>query len=78
MKTPLDEYEYMKMPLDLFLQWTRDQYKLDKHSYKGFVYWEIRKAIYGLPRAGALANKQLREKLKPHGYYDIQHTPGPW
>ena len=78
LETPLEEYEYMKMPLELFPQWTRDQYNLDKHAYKGFVYWEIRKAIYGLPQAGALANKQLKENLKPHGYYEVQHTPGLW
>ena len=40
------------------------------------MYWEIRKAIYGLTQAGALANKQLKENLKPHGYYEVQHTPG--
>ena len=78
LETPLEEYEYMKMPLALFPQWTRDQYDLDKHAYKGFVYWEVRKAIYGLPQAGALANKQLRKNLKPHGYYEVQHTPGLW
>ena len=68
----------MKMPLELFPQWTRDQYDLDTHAYKGFVYWDIRKAIYRLPQAGALANKQLKENLKPHGYYAVQHAPGLW
>ena len=68
----------MKMPLELFPQWTRGQYNLDMHAYTGFVYWEIMKAIYGLPQAGALANKQLKENLKPHGYYEVQHTSGLW
>ena len=49
-----------------------------EHAKNGFVYVEIRKAIYGLPQAGALANKQLKEKLKPHGYYEVPHTPGLW
>ena len=74
LETPLDEYEYMKMPLDLFLQCTRDQYNLDKHAYKGFVYWEIRKAIYGLPQAGALANKQPREFETIWLLRDTSHT----
>ena len=65
LETPLDEYEYMKMPLESFPHWTKDQYDLETHTYKGFVYWEIRKAIYGLPQAGALANKQLKENLRP-------------
>ena len=42
------------------------------------MYLEIRKAIYGLPQAGILANKQLREKLKPEGYYEVVHIPGLW
>ena len=46
---------------------------MGKHAYKGFVYWEMRKAIYGLPQTGALANKQLRVNLKPHGH-GKEHT----
>ena len=65
--TPLDRYEYMKMPLDIFPQHIKEQYDLDNMTYKGYVWLEIRKTIYGLPQAGILANKQLREKLQPHG-----------
>ena len=39
---------------------------------------EIRKAIYGLPQAGALANKLLKKRLAPAGYYEMPHTPGLW
>ena len=45
LETPLPDYEYMKMPLKLFPEWTRKQYNLEQYSYKGFVYWEIRKVI---------------------------------
>ena len=51
---------------------------MNEKVYGGYVYLEIRKAIYGLPQAGILANKQLREKLLPHGYYEVAHTPGLW
>ena len=37
----MNKYEYTKMPLELFPQWTVDQYlpyNLDKHAHKGFVY----------------------------------------
>eukprot|EP00956_Cyclotella_meneghiniana_P031758 scaffold84459_cov26-Cyclotella_meneghiniana.AAC.1 len=34
--------------------------------------------MYGLPQAGALANKLLRERLAPAGYYEVAHTPGLW
>ena len=68
----------MKMPLDLFPPWTRKQYDLKKHALSGFVYWEIWKAIYGLPNAGQLANLQLREYLKFAGFYKVAHTLGLW
>ena len=57
---------------------TRKQYNLDEKALNGFVYWEIRKAIYGLPNAGRLANEQLRKKLEPSGFYEVAHTPGLW
>ena len=39
---------------------------------------EIRKAIYGLPQAGVLANKILKKRLAPSGYYEMPHTLGLW
>ena len=74
----MDKFEYMKMPLSLFPEWTRKQYNLDEHALNGHVYWEIRSAIYGLPNVGRLANLRLREKLKPAGFYEVAHTPGLW
>ena len=32
----------------------------------------------GLPQAGILANKLLRRRLLPHGYYKCANTPGLW
>jgi hypothetical protein len=76
--TPLDRFEYMKMPLDIFPQHIIDQYDLKTHAKNGFVYLESRKAIYGLPQAGILANKLLQQRLAPQGYYEVTHTPGLW
>ena len=47
--TPLDRFEYMRIPIALFPQHTIDEYNLNTHKKDGFVYVEIRKAIYGLP-----------------------------
>ena len=66
--TPMDRFEYMKMPLNIFPEHISHQYNLPKNTKKGFIYLEIRKAIYGLPEAGKLANLQIQEKLKPSGY----------
>ena len=74
----MDEYEYMKMPLNQFPEHTIKQYDLRRHAKNGYVYLEIRRAIYGLPQAGRLANIQLKKFLKPHGYYEVEHTPGLW
>jgi hypothetical protein len=38
----------------------------------------MRKAVWGLPQAGILANKRLRQKLAPFGYYKCKNTPGLW
>ena len=76
LETPLEKYEYMRLPLEHFLQHTIDQYNIRENAKNGWVYVEIRKAIYSLPHAGKLANKQLKEHLGPSGYYDIAHTPG--
>eukprot|EP00804_Cyclotella_cryptica_P007211 CCRYP_009751-RB/>CCRYP_009751-RB protein AED:0.29 eAED:0.25 QI:0/-1/0/1/-1/1/1/0/612 len=75
---PLDRYEYMRMPLELFPEHIIQQYDLRTKAKNGFVYLEIRRCMYGLPMAGALANKLLRERLAPHGYYEVAHTPGLW
>ena len=78
LETPMERYEYMKMPIALFPKHTIEQYNLNENAKNGFVYLEIRRAIYGLPQAGSLANKQLRKYLAPAGYYECAHTPGLW
>jgi hypothetical protein len=74
----LDYYEYMKIPLALFPEWIKKQSNLNTHARDGFVFLEIRRAVCGLPQAGILANKLLRKRLKPHGYYECINTPGLW
>ena len=63
LNTPLDRSEYTCIPVDLVRQESIDTYNLQNKIYKGFLYVEIRKDIYGLPQAGILANKILRAKL---------------
>ena len=66
------------MTVDIFPLHVRTQYDLDRHAKNSFVYLEIRRAIYGLPKSGALTNKLLQKCLAPHGYYEVAHTPGLW
>ena len=39
--TPLDRYEYMKLPISVFLQHIKQQYDLDIKAKKGYIYVEI-------------------------------------
>ena len=71
----LDQYEYMRFPIDIFPEHTKNQYNLEQHALNGHVYIKIQKAIYSLPQAGILANKLLQEWLAPKGYYEVAHTP---
>jgi hypothetical protein len=76
LKTPLNRFEYMKMPLCLFPQDIIDHYRLNDKVLNGYVYMDICKGMYGLPQAGILANKLLKKRLAIHGYYQQPHTPG--
>ncbi len=74
----LEYFKYMRMPLELFPIWIQEQYNLKVLVYKGFVHLDMQKAVWGLPQAGILANKCLRCKLAPFGYFEHVSTPGLW
>ncbi len=78
LETPLDQYEYMRMPLDLFPDNIVNHYNLRRKAKNRFVCIEIRKVMYGLPQARILANKLLKKRLALHGYFGQPHTPGLW
>ena len=48
-KTPMERYEYTKMPISLFPKHMIKQYNFNENAKNGLVYLEIRRAIYGLP-----------------------------
>ena len=74
----LEYYEYMKIPLSLFPTWIVEHYNLLDYATDGMVHIEMRRAVWGLPQAGILANKKIRRKLAPHGYHEHANTPGLW
>jgi hypothetical protein len=78
LKMPLDQYEYMQMPLFLFPDNIIVHYNLLVKVLNGFVYMEILCRMYCLPQAGILANKLLKKCLARHGYFEVPHTPGLW
>ncbi len=78
LETPLDRFEYMKMPIALLPTDIIEHYNLLEKAIYGYVYMEICKGMYGLPQADVLANKLLKLRLARHGYFEQPHTPGLW
>ncbi len=76
LETPLDCFEYMRMPISLIPTDIIDHYQLNNKVLKDYVYMKIRKGMYGRPQTGILANKLLRKCLATHGYFEQPHTPG--
>ena len=76
LETPLDRFEYMKMPIALIPANIIAHYHLNKKVLDGYVCMDIRKGMYGLPQAGIRANKLLKRRLARHNYFEQPHTPG--
>ena len=63
LQTPMTDYKYMQIPSHIITQEFIDEYGLESKIYKGFLYCEIRKGIYGLSQAGKLSNTILKQRL---------------
>ena len=74
--TPMNRYEYMRIPLKNIPACIMEQYNLAPLVKNGHVMVEIRKGMYGLPQAGILANNQLVKHLAKHDYHPVKLTPG--
>ena len=42
----------------------------------GWVYFEIKNGVFGLPQSGVLAQALPEKRLKRHNYYQRSITPG--
>ena len=74
----MSRFEYMKIPITIFPQHVKEEYNLLEKVYKGCVWIEIRRSISVLTQSGRLANDQQRNKIAPHGYFEVKHTLGLW
>jgi hypothetical protein len=75
LNTPMDRYEYMRIPITAIPDCIMEEYKLEPLVHNGFVVVELRKGIYGFPQAGILANIQLKKHLADNDYHPA-HTAG--
>jgi hypothetical protein len=57
LNTPMDNPEYMRIPLHLPPEEIIEEYNLLSIVHNGFIYIKIKKGMYGLPQAGILAPK---------------------
>jgi hypothetical protein len=79
LNTPMDRHEFVRIPFNLIPDEIVHEYRLHNLvDSKGFVLTRIEKGMYGLPQAGMLANKLLKERLGLHGYHACEFTPGLW
>jgi hypothetical protein len=76
LKTPLPTARYMRMKLDILPEEIIVKYNLRAIAHNGWVYFRIKRGMYGLPEAGILANNLLKKRLLESGYYECQFTPG--
>ena len=77
--TPLKRKEYVKMKLSDFPETVIAHYNLsEKATPDGFVYFAIKRGIYGLPQSEILAQTLLETRLNAHLYHHRKTTPGLW
>jgi hypothetical protein len=68
----------MMIPVNLIPKAIFDQYNLGPLVHNGYVYVEINKGMYGLPKAGKIANDELVPHLASHAWLPpMQAHPRP-
>jgi hypothetical protein len=72
---PPSRYEYIRISLKMLPDEIMKRYHLYGLERSCFVYFEIRRCIYGLPQAGRLSQIRLIEHLARHGYSRCSNTP---
>ena len=79
LQTPLDRSEYVRIKLSDITQDFIDKYNLQNFvDANGWVYFQIRNGVYGLPQSGDMAQALLEKHLKFHDYYQCPLTPRLW
>ena len=73
----MKDYENLRvhksqMPEEFIQEYSLQQFV----TSDGWVFFEIRKGVYGLLQASVLAHAKLTFILAPHGYSPTKNTPG--
>ena len=67
LQTPLDRPEYVRIKLSDIPEEFALEYNLLSYARDGWVYFEIRRGVYGLTQSGMLSNKLLEARLNKAG-----------
>ena len=79
LQSMLPESEYMRIHGKYFFKDIREKYNIDELiAPDGYVYYKIKKVMYGLKQATRLANDKLRDHLAPFGYFPDPLAPNIW
>ena len=79
LETPLDQYEFMKMPITLFP--ADINYKLKSKALNGYwlcLHGNLKGHVWTATSSGYTCNKPLKERLARHGFFEQPHTPSLW
>ena len=73
--SPMAYLQYIRIHASFIIQEVMNQYDFTVKA-DGYVYFEIRKGMYGLKEFGIIALTQLVQKITPFGYEPMKFTPG--
>ena len=74
LNTPLTRHEYLRIPLKFIPDCVLDKHNLRPFIANSSVVFSVHRGMYGLPQAGFLAQLQLIQHLRTHGYHQT-NTP---
>jgi hypothetical protein len=76
--TLINQPEYVCIKLADIPQEFINENKLKELARDSWIYFGMRRGMYGLPQAGILTNKRLQDRLAEFDYYKAATTTGLW
>ena len=79
LQSDLPDSEFMKIHKKYFFQDITTKYNINNLiADDNYIYFKIKKGIYGLKQAAKLGRDKIIETLKPFGYYPDKLSPNLW
>ena len=79
LQTVMDDPEFMRIHKRYLTDEIKEEYQTEQYtSNDDYIYYKIKRGIYGLKQAARLAYDLLKSRLKPHGYSPNPICPSLW